>query len=153
MTLITGAKSALKGFTLIELLVVLTVIILLSSLGYFGLSGFREGHVLSASRDEAMFVFENARSQAVTNGRQRTVQFDSAASPPTFLIQDETGTATTDTIKLESGVTIAGPAQVVFQGTGSIQDGATKTYTFTGQRSGKVLTLIIYPKTGRVEKT
>ena len=144
------ATFNVRGFSLIELLVVLTVISLLTGFGLFGLSGYREGHSLHAVRDEAALISERTRSMAIYTGAEMTMRYDSASR--TFWIEDESGNRQSDPEKIDPGVIVAGPIQVIFKGTGGLANETEIIYTFTSDSSGKALTMKIHPKTGRVEK-
>ena len=139
-----------NGFLMIELLMVFAIITILTSLSLSSLSGFKEGQAPVVSREEAAVLIERARSLAIYSGDEMKLKFDSTNR--TFWVEDTTGKKKTDVEKLEQGVIISGPPEVVFKGTGALATGAVVSYSFQGERSGKLFNLKIYPKTGRVEK-
>ncbi len=138
-----------RGFSLFELLIVLTIVALLASVGAFGMSGFRSGQVLRASRDEAAMLVENARSMAVYSGQPRYLRYDSTNR--IFWVETAGGTRVSDNVRIESGITVAGPGQVIFTGTGALSPVTSVNYTFTFTPSGRTLTLTIHPHSGRAE--
>lgn len=139
-----------KGFSLIELLMVFAVIAMLTGFAVFGLSGFKEGSALKASRDEAALVIERTRSVAIYTNDEVTFKFDSATQ--TFWSEDKTGKKVMDPEKAERGIVASGPAGTIFKGTGGLKSETETVYTFQEPKTGKTRTLKIHPKTGRVEK-
>ncbi len=146
----TWLISNRRGFSFIELLVVLSIIVVLSGLGFYGIVGMTEGTALSSARDEAGMIAEMARSMAIYSGQGRRLRFD--AGTQTMWVDNAAGVIQKDTTRLERGITITGPGTVPFTATGALQGGADVTYTFTAPRSGKTRTLTLHARSGRVER-
>jgi general secretion pathway protein H len=146
----TSGISREKGFSIVELLVVFTVIAVLTGFAAFGMSGFREGHALRASRDEAAVLVEKARSLAIYSGEEMTLRLDPASR--SFWVEDKAGARRADPERIERGVQVEGPANLTFKATGGLGLETAQVYTFRAERSGKAVTLRIHAKTGRAEK-
>lgn len=146
----TSEISKGRGFSIVELLVVFTVITVLTGFAAFGMSGFREGHALRASRDETAALIEKARSLAIYSGEGMTLRFDPASR--SFWVENKQGARRADPERIERGVQVEGPANLTFKATGGLAQESSQVYTFRAERSGKTVTLRIHAKTGRAEK-
>lgn len=64
-----------KGFTLLELLVVISMIAVLSSIGYSQLLSYQRSMVFREARNQIIQILRDASTQAIVNSTPHTVKF------------------------------------------------------------------------------
>jgi prepilin-type N-terminal cleavage/methylation domain-containing protein len=75
-------RNSTDGFTLIELLVVIVMIGVLFSIALPSWVSFLNNRRVGSARDEILQTLRQTQAEAIRTRREKTVSFDTAASPP-----------------------------------------------------------------------
>lgn len=129
-----GIRS--RGFTLIELMVTVTVLAVLMAVGVPSFRSFVQGQKVKSASFELMSALVVARSEAVKRNTDVKLEPDTeGAWTSGWAVKYGAGPTTVLKQPALPGLTITGPANVIYKGTGRAASAAT--FTVTGDSSVK----------------
>lgn len=126
-----------RGFTLPELLIVITVLAVLVAAGMPSFGEFMRNQRVKTASFDLYSTLVHARSEAITRNATVTVAPVSSAWTNGWTVTDSGGTVIR-TMGAVPNVTITGPTNVVFRGSGRLN--AASMPTFQLEASGSTVT-------------
>jgi type IV fimbrial biogenesis protein FimT len=126
-----------RGFTLPELLIVITVLAVLVAAGMPSMGEFMRNQRVKTASFELFSTLVHARSEAITRNATVTIAPVSSAWTNGWTVTDAGGTVIRTTGAVPN-VTITGPTNVVFRGSGRLN--AASMPTFQLEASGSTVT-------------
>ena len=124
------------GFTLIELMVTVAVLVVLMGVGVPSFRSFVQSQKVKSASFELMSALVVARSEAVKRNTEVKLEPDTAGAWASgWAVKYGAGPTTVLKQAALPGLTIAGPANVIYKGTGRI--GGSTSFTVTGDSTVK----------------
>lgn len=139
-----------SGFTLIELLVTITIAAILISLAVPSYSNLVAATRAKTTANDFFMAMQKARSEAIKRNQNITLTLTADAS--------DCGGTGTWRFRIESpetvyctrkGLTVAGPASIVYQSSGRLQGTATASYQLTASAPTTVYRCVVIDPSGR----
>lgn len=137
-----------RGFTLPELLIVITVLAVLLAVGMPSFGEFVRNQRVKTASFDLFSTLVHARSEAITRNATVTVSPVSSAWTNGWTVTDSGGTVIR-TMGAVPSVTIAGPTNVVFRGSGRLNAASMPTFQLTASGSTVTTRCISIDLSGR----
>jgi type IV fimbrial biogenesis protein FimT len=136
------------GFTLPELLIVITVLAVLLAAGMPSFGEFMRNQRVKTASFDLYSTLVHARSEAITRNASVTVAPVSSAWINGWTVTDSGGTVIR-TMGAVPNVTITGPTNVVFRGSGRLNAASMPTFQLTASGSTVITRCISIDLSGR----
>jgi type IV fimbrial biogenesis protein FimT len=136
------------GFTLPELLIVITVLAVLVAAGMPSFGDFMRNQRVKTASFDLFSTLVHARSEAITRNASVTVAPVSSAWTNGWTVTDSGGTVIR-TMGAVPSVTITGPTNVVFRGSGRLNAASMPTFQLTASGSAVTTRCISIDLSGR----
>ena len=136
------------GFTLPELLIVITVLAVLVAAGMPSFGEFTRNQRVKTASFDLFSTLVHARSEAITRNATVTVAPVSSAWTNGWTVTDAGGTVIR-TMGAVPSVTITGPTNVVFRGSGRLIAASMPTFQLTASGSTVITRCISIDLSGR----
>jgi type IV fimbrial biogenesis protein FimT len=136
------------GFTLPELLIVLTVLAVLLAAGMPSFGEFMRNQRVKTASFDLYSTLVHARSEAITRNASVTIAPVSSAWTNGWTVTDSGGTVIR-TMEAVPNVTITGPTNVVFRGSGRLNAASMPTFELTASGSTVITRCISIDLSGR----
>jgi type IV fimbrial biogenesis protein FimT len=136
------------GFTLPELLIVITVLAVLVAAGMPSFGEFTRNQRVKTASFDLFSTLVHARSEAITRNATVTVAPVSSAWTNGWTVTDAGGTVIR-TMGAVPSVTITGPTNVVFRGSGRLNAASMPTFQLTASGSTVITRCISIDLSGR----
>jgi type IV fimbrial biogenesis protein FimT len=136
------------GFTLPELLIVLTVLAVLLAAGMPSFGEFMRNQRVKTASFDLYSTLVHARSEAITRNASVTIAPVSSAWTNGWTVTDSGGTVIR-TMGAVPNVTITGPTNVVFRGSGRLNAASMPTFELTASGSTVITRCISIDLSGR----
>lgn len=137
-----------RGFTLPELLIVIAVLAVLAAAGLPNLTEFIRNQRVKTASFDLYSTLVHARSEAITRNGSVTVAPVSSAWTNGWTVTDAGGTVIRS-MGAVSNVTITGPTNVVFRGSGRLNAASMPTFQLTASGSTVTTRCISIDLSGR----
>jgi type IV fimbrial biogenesis protein FimT len=137
-----------RGFTLPELLIVITVLAVLVAAGMPSFGEFMRNQRVKTASFDLFSTLVHARSEAITHNATVTVAPVSSAWTNGWTVTDSGGTVIR-TMGAVPSVTITGPTNIVFRGSGRLNAASMPTFQLTASGSTVITRCISIDLSGR----
>jgi type IV fimbrial biogenesis protein FimT len=137
-----------RGFTLPELLIVITVLAVLVAAGMPSFGEFMRNQRVKTASFDLFSTLVHARSEAITRNAAVTVAPVSSAWTNGWTVTDSGGTVIR-TMGAVTNVTITGPTNVVFRGSGRLNAASMPNFQLTASGSTVTTRCISIDLSGR----
>jgi type IV fimbrial biogenesis protein FimT len=135
-----------RGFTLVELLVVVAIVAILANIGVPSMSSMIASQTLKTAASTLQFALLRTRAEGLKRNANVTLAPATAGQwNAGFNVLDPAGNGHLSTYEAVSGVTITGPASVIFQGSGRVSGAANVNFKLSSANTTDIRCVLIGP--------